>query len=44
MPRLTSLGPTAKDCAICGNAVAIMVVSRYSMKKVPATIYGRAAL
>ena len=40
MPRLTSFGPTPKDFAICGNAVAITVVSKYSMKKAAATTKG----
>ncbi|MET3249091.1 hypothetical protein ABIE53_005901 [Burkholderia sp. OAS925] len=40
MPRLTLLGPTPNECAICGNAVAMTVVSRYSMKNVAATMYG----
>jgi len=43
MPRLTSFGPTEKDRAICGSAVAMMVVSRYSMKKVAATMNGSTA-
>jgi hypothetical protein len=38
MPRLTSFGPTLNDAAICGKAVAITVVSRYSMKNVAATM------
>ena len=41
MPRLTSLGPTPKVLAICGSAVAITVVSKYSMKKAAATTKGR---
>ncbi len=40
MPRLTSFGPTSNDLAICGSAVAITVVSRYSMKKAAATTKG----
>jgi hypothetical protein len=38
IPRLTLFGPTPNERAICGRAVAITVVSRYSMKKVAATI------
>ena len=38
MPRLRLFGPTPNERAICGRAVAITVVSRYSMKKVAATI------
>jgi hypothetical protein len=40
MPRLTSFGPTENVFAICGNAVAITVVSKYSMKKAAATTKG----
>src|SRR6201987_1549631 len=35
---LTSVGRTANERAICGKAVAIAVPSRFSMKKVTATI------
>src|SRR5258708_38807809 len=38
MPMLTSVGVTANERAICGRAVAIAVPSRFSMKKVTATI------
>jgi hypothetical protein len=38
MPRLRLFGPTWNERAICGRAVAITVVSRYSMKKVAATM------
>jgi hypothetical protein len=37
---LSAFGPTPNEWAICGNAVAMTVVSRYSMKNVPATMYG----
>ena len=37
MPRLMSAGCTLNERAICGSAVAMMVPSRFSMKKVAAT-------
>lgn len=37
MPIFTSTAPTPKVLAMSGNAVAITVASRFSMKKVTAT-------
>lgn len=38
MPMLSDEAPTPNERAICGNAVAMMVLSRFSMKNAVATM------